>query len=81
MGNHKVSQEPQKIPPKSEWPTLPVTKLYEVRSDMIDLSYRMRAHGASYAGQYTKLIGDLDTLISIREVEAVEAAKAEAPQN
>ena len=62
----------QKIPPKSKWPTLSSVRLYEIRSNMLDLSYSARQHGASYAAQYAKLVSDLDSLISYKEHEEAE---------
>jgi len=66
--------ETSKIPAKSEWRTLSVYQLYDVRAQMIETYQGMRRISASFAPQYLLFIAELDSLIRQREVEA-EAEK------
>ena len=51
------------IPPKSEWKDMTLMQLYEVKSNLMDVLYGMRSIKASFSGQYSKFIAELDALI------------------
>lgn len=53
-----------KIPPKSEWSSLTLAQLYDVKSKMFDIYYNARASGASYADQYLSLVNQLENEIN-----------------
>jgi hypothetical protein len=55
------------IPPKSEWPTLSVNQLYDIKLKMSDKYYAMRGINASFTNQYFKFISELDAMISALE--------------
>ena len=55
------------IPPKSEWHTLTVNQLYDVKLKMSDRYYAMRGINASFTNQYFKFISELDAMISALE--------------
>lgn len=59
----------QKIPPRSEWFSMSVTQLYQVKSDMVSLAYGMRGAGASCANTYMKFVSELDALIARKTAE------------
>ncbi len=58
-----------KIPPKSEWPEMSITQLFDVKTQMMDRYYAMRQTGASFAEQYRKFISDVDALIARKQRE------------
>ncbi len=66
-----------KIPPKSEWRTLSIYQLYDVRAQMSETYFTMRRINASFAAQYLNFVRELDALIQKREAEA-EAAEKDA---
>jgi len=68
--------EQQKITPKSEWHTLTISQLYDLKSQMSTLYYNMRGAGATFANQYARLISDVDVWIRRREAE--QAAEEQA---
>jgi hypothetical protein len=64
--------EQPKIPPKTEWRTLSISQLYDVKMQMMNRFYDMRSINASFSGQYKIFISELDGLIQMREAEALE---------
>lgn len=57
------------IPPRSEWKNLSLQQLYEVKTNMTNLYYDMRAINASFSNQYSKFISEIDVTIQRREAE------------
>ena len=57
------------IPAKKEWEKLSLMELYNVKTDLLNLYFDMRAINAGFAEQYKKFISELDALISRREAE------------
>lgn len=64
--------EQPKIPPKTEWRTLSISQLYDVKMQMMNRFNDMRSINASFSGQYRSFISELDGLIQMREAEALE---------
>lgn len=60
----------KKIPPQSEWASLSIGQLYQLKSDMADMYYNAQRAGASYANQYLKFLNDVDNTISRAELKA-----------
>jgi hypothetical protein len=68
-----------KIPPKTEWKTLSVSQLLDIKANLNDTYFRMRSINASFAPQYLQFVRELDALISRKEAEAAaELAEQEA---
>lgn len=73
-----MSEKP-KIAPKSEWPALSISQLYDLKFQMSDLYWNMKGAGATFANQYQKLISEVDAWIRRREAEKI-AEEREAQQ-
>lgn len=58
-----MNKEEVVIPPKSEWSTLSVNQLYDVKLKMTDRYYAMKGINASFTNQYFKFIAELDARI------------------
>jgi hypothetical protein len=69
-----------KIPPKSEWSTLSVAQLLDVKASLTETYYRMRGVNASFAPAYLQFATELDALIQRKEREAVAERAAEEAQ-
>ena len=60
------------LPPKSEWTTLSLNQLYDLRNKMVTLFWNMKDSGASYANQYALMVSEIDALIAKAEVAALQ---------
>jgi hypothetical protein len=67
-----------KIPPKSEWRTLSVYQLLDIKSQMTETYYRLRAAGASFAAQYLAFVNELESLIRSKEAAEIIEKEKEA---
>ena len=63
-------EEKRPIPPRSEWKEMSITQLYDLKTDMLNLYYGMRASGATFAAQYSKFVSEIDALIQKKQTEA-----------
>lgn len=61
------------IPPKSEWPSMSLSQLYNVKTDMTNMYWNMRSANASYANQYLEFINHIDRIIAFKEQEMAPA--------
>jgi hypothetical protein len=59
--------EENTIPPKSEWHTLSINQLYDIKLKMSDKYYAMRGINASFTDQYLQFISEIDARISVLE--------------
>lgn len=57
------------IPPKSEWVSLSLAQLADVKTMLTDKYYAMRGINASFANQYMRFISELDSLIATKSME------------
>lgn len=57
------------IPPQSEWASLTISQLYDVKINMTNKYYAMRGINASFANQYIKFIESIDVFITRKETE------------
>jgi hypothetical protein len=57
------------IPPQSEWPSLTLSQLYDVKINLSDKYYAMRGINASFANQYAKFIEAIEASIKRKEAE------------
>jgi len=67
-----------KIPPKSEWRTLSVYQLLDIKSQMTETYYKLRACGASFAPQYQQFVNELEALIRSKEAQELVEKEREA---
>lgn len=62
--------EENKIPPKTEWPSLTIDQLLNVKTDLQSAYWKMKSIQASFANQYLMYISQVETLINIKEMES-----------
>ena len=59
--------EDNTIPPRSEWHTLSINQLYDIKLKMSEKYYAMRGINASFTNQYLQFISEIDARISALE--------------
>jgi hypothetical protein len=63
-------EDKKSLPSKSEWKDMSINQLLDLKIDLYNIYYGLRASGASFANQYLGFIGELDALVLRKQAEA-----------
>ena len=65
----------EKMPPKNEWPSLTISQLYDIKSQMTNRYFDLKRINASFADQFLTYTKQLDSLIALREGEQLASSQ------
>ena len=66
------SQQKVIIEPRSEWRTMSLSQLYDLKIKLQNRYFDMRLINASFADQFNTYVREVEGIISLREIEAYE---------